>query len=205
MSFDDTLNEITRVRDADAYYRSHHEIDTIIGHYLGGAAALSLEKQYKQEGDNPYGIIQYKTFGSPVVSGNLGSRVGKFCKSIVMNSILDLGVAGGLTIGSFADSAIGFADGGVLIGLGADIGKQIANDMGTRLTEDNNTSPDRVRCFGDPISAFDCQAQTVMPSFKQRGKSQHIHILVYLCRMQCLSMILKRTHYSRPQMIRMPK
>ena len=31
-------------RGADAYYRSHHEIGTVIGHSLGGAVALSLEK-----------------------------------------------------------------------------------------------------------------------------------------------------------------
>ena len=33
--------------DADAYYRSHHEIETVIGNSLGGAVALSLEEQYK--------------------------------------------------------------------------------------------------------------------------------------------------------------
>ena len=66
----DTLNTTHRGRTADAYYRSHHEIDTVIGHSLGGAVALSLEKQYKKEGDNPYGVIQSKTFGSPTVSGD---------------------------------------------------------------------------------------------------------------------------------------
>ena len=45
LSFDDTLNKAKRGRDADAYYRSHHEIDTVIGHSLGGAIALSSEKQ----------------------------------------------------------------------------------------------------------------------------------------------------------------
>ena len=50
------------------YYRSHKsETDTIIGRSLGGAVALSLEKQDKKEGNNPYGIIQSKTFGAPVV------------------------------------------------------------------------------------------------------------------------------------------
>ena len=34
--------------DADAYYRSHHETDSVIGHSLVGAVALPLEKQYKQ-------------------------------------------------------------------------------------------------------------------------------------------------------------
>ena len=45
--FDDALNKSKRGRDADAYYRSHHEINTVIGHSLGGAVALPLEKQYK--------------------------------------------------------------------------------------------------------------------------------------------------------------
>ena len=52
------------------YYRPHHGIDTVIGHSLGGAVALSLEKQYIKEGHNPYGTIQSKTFGSPTVSGD---------------------------------------------------------------------------------------------------------------------------------------
>ena len=85
LPFDDTLNKTKRGRDADAYYRSHNEIDTAIRHPLGGAVALSLEKQYKKEGNNPYGIVQSKTFGAPTVSGNLGSRFGKVGKSIVKN------------------------------------------------------------------------------------------------------------------------
>ena len=48
LPFDDTLNKTKRGRDADAYYRSHREIDTVIGHSLGGAIALSLEKQYNR-------------------------------------------------------------------------------------------------------------------------------------------------------------
>ena len=71
LPFDDTLNKTKSGRDADAYYRYHHEIDTVIGHSLGGAVALSLEQQYKKENNNPYGIIQSKTFGAPVVSGNI--------------------------------------------------------------------------------------------------------------------------------------
>ena len=58
--FDDTLNNTTRGNTADAYYRSHHGIDTVIGHSLGGAVSLALEKQYKQEGNNPFGIVQSK-------------------------------------------------------------------------------------------------------------------------------------------------
>ena len=48
-SFDDALNKTHRGRTADAYYRSHHEIDTVIGHSLGGAVVLSLGKQYKKK------------------------------------------------------------------------------------------------------------------------------------------------------------
>ena len=40
--------------------------------------------------------------------------------------------------------------------------------MGDRLTPDNSTSPDIIIYFGDPISAFDFQATTAFPSFKQR-------------------------------------
>ena len=48
LSFDDTLNKTKRGRDADAYYRSHHEIDTLIGHSLGGAVSLALESNIKK-------------------------------------------------------------------------------------------------------------------------------------------------------------
>ena len=43
------LNKTKKGRDADAYYRSHHEIDTVIGHSLGGAVALSLENNIKKK------------------------------------------------------------------------------------------------------------------------------------------------------------
>ena len=64
LSFADTLSKTKRGRDADAYYRSHHEIDTAIGHSLCAAVSLALEKHYKQEGINPYGIIQSKSFSA---------------------------------------------------------------------------------------------------------------------------------------------
>ena len=44
----DTLNKTKRGRDADAYYRSHHEIDTVIGHSLGGNVSLALGKTIQQ-------------------------------------------------------------------------------------------------------------------------------------------------------------
>ena len=49
LPFDDTLNSTKRGRDADAYYRSHHEIDTITGHSLGGAVSLALENNIKKK------------------------------------------------------------------------------------------------------------------------------------------------------------
>ena len=91
-----------------------------------------------------------------------------FNKNIVKNELVGAGVAGGLAIGTSADVAIGFSDGGLLSGLGADIGKNISSDFSNRITPDNNTSPNRILYFGDPISAFDFNATTVMPSFKQR-------------------------------------
>ena len=107
LPFNDTLNMTTRGRTADKYYRSRgSEIDTVIGHSLGGAVALSLEKQYKKEGNNPYGIIQSKTFGSPTVSANF-----------------------------------------------------------------TNNNPNRIRYFGDPISALDFGSTTVMPSLGFRWKN----------------------------------
>ena len=92
LPFDDTLNKTKRGRDSDAYYRSHHEISIVIGHSLGGAVALSLEKQYKEQGNNPYGIIQSKTFGAPVVSGSSGNRLGDYGKSIVKDSIRSVSI-----------------------------------------------------------------------------------------------------------------
>ena len=71
------LKKTNRGRDADAYYRSHHEIDTVIGHSLGGAVALSLEEQCKKEGNNPIGIVQPKTLGAPTVSGHIKSQLFK--------------------------------------------------------------------------------------------------------------------------------
>ena len=43
---DDTRNETKRGRDADAYYRPHHETDTAIGHSFGAAVSLALEKHH---------------------------------------------------------------------------------------------------------------------------------------------------------------
>ena len=71
-------------------------------------------------------------------------------------------------IGAPADSIIGFSDGGLLTGMGADIGKKISSDFANRVTEDTNTPPDRIGYFGDTIIAFDFNAKAVMPSMNFR-------------------------------------
>ena len=86
-------------------------------------------------------------------------------KNIVNNEIIGAGIAGGVSIGASADSAIGFADGGLLFGLGADIGKEVSPDFANGVTEDNNTSPNRIIYLCDPIFAFGFQATTAMPLF----------------------------------------
>ena len=107
------------------------------------------------------------------MSGNLGSRFGEVGKSLVKDKMIGAGVASGLAIGTSADSATGFADGGLLTGLGADIGKQVSTEMANMLTEDNNTMPDRMLYFGDPTSAMDFNAKAVMPPFKQRWNNSY--------------------------------
>ena len=56
-------------------------------------------------------------------------------------------------------------------GLGADIGKQVSSDFANRITEDTNTSPDIIRYFGDPVSMFDFNSTTVMPSMGFRWEN----------------------------------
>ena len=168
LPFDDIFNKTKRGRDADAYHRSHHEIDTITGHSLGGAVALSLQKAYKKEDGNPYGIVQSKKFGSPTVSGNISNPL---LKNIAKDEIVAGGVAGGWSVGASADSAAGFSGGGLLTGLGADICKKVSTDFANRITSDTNTSPDRIRYFGDPVSMFDFNSTPVFPSFKQRWRN----------------------------------
>ena len=102
---------------------------------MGGAVALSLENNRTNKIMTLMELFNLR-FSVRLLSGKLRSSLGKVGKSIVKGSMLDLGVAGGV----YADSAISFADGGLIIKLSADI----ANDMGTRLTSDSNTSLDLI-------------------------------------------------------------
>ena len=174
---DDISNKTERGGYAD---RSHHGIDTVIRHSLGGSVSLALGKQCKKEGNNPYVMFHSKAYGAPpVVSGNLGSALGKVGKSIINNYILYFCVAGGAIAGGAIDSAIGFSDGGILTGMGADIGKKISTDMANILTEDNDTSPDRIRYVGDPIRAMGFIAKAVFPSLNSDGIIVRIVSLVF--------------------------
>ena len=71
LQFDDTLNKLQEVEmqmlTTDLITRS-----TLLLATLGGSVALPLEKQGKK-GNNPYGIAQSKTYGAPVISGNIKS------------------------------------------------------------------------------------------------------------------------------------
>ena len=82
---------------------------------------------------------------------------------------MDLSIAGGLSISSAINSLAETP--GVFTGLTTDISKKLASDMGNRLTNDDNTNPDRVRYFGDPTTAFVFQATSIMPSFNQRWRN----------------------------------
>ena len=92
-------------------------------------------------------------------------------KNIIKNGIVAGGVAGMGYIGTSADAAIGFSDGGLLTGMGADIVKKVSTDFANRITSDTNSSPDRILYFGDPISMCDLNSTTTMPSFKQRWRN----------------------------------
>ena len=65
--------------------------------------------------------------------------------------------------------------------MGADIGKKVSTDFANRITSDTNTSPDRIRYFGDPVSMFDFNSTTVMPSFGFRfNTSAHSYKGVFI-------------------------
>ena len=71
-------------------------------------------------------------------------------------------------VGASADSAIAFSDGGLLTGMGVDIGNKVSTDFANRITPYTNTSPGRIGYFGDSVSMFDFSSTAVFPSFKQR-------------------------------------
>ena len=49
--------------------------------------------------------------------------------------------------------------------------KKLSSDFANRITEDTNTSPDRIKYCGDPVSIFDFNSTTVMPSMGSRWEN----------------------------------
>ena len=62
------------------------------------------------------------------------------------------------------DAATGFTDEGFFTYGLSTAGSKIGSTIGTRLTTSKEDNPDRIRYAGDPISAFDFNAKTVVPS-----------------------------------------
>ena len=113
--YGNTLNVTKRGRDVEGYYRNHMtEIDTIIGHSMGGNVSLALEEKYRDDKiDIPgVGIKQVKTFGAPVVAGNLGGN-NQLIKKVVVKGNEMLGSSIGTSIGAGLDAATGFTDEGL--------------------------------------------------------------------------------------------
>ena len=115
LPWENTLNLTKRGRDVEAYYRNHMtEIDTVIGHSLGGSVALSLEEKYRHDkiGIPNVGIKQVKTFGAPVVAANLGGN-NPIVKDLVVRGTTNLGGEIGGAVGAGVDSLTGFTDQGL--------------------------------------------------------------------------------------------
>ena len=130
------------------------EIDTVIGHNLGGAVSLALEDKYRHDKiDIPgIGIKQVKTFGAPVVAGNIGGS-NQFWKDQVVKGTENLGSKVGREIGGMIgasiDSLTGFEDLGLFTECstraGTKVGTKVGNTVGTRLTTRPENNPDRIR------------------------------------------------------------
>ena len=58
-------------------------------------------------------------------------------------------------IGASADAAIGFPDGGLFTGMGADINEKVSTDFANGITSDTKASPNIIRHVGVPANAFD--------------------------------------------------
>ena len=62
------------------------------------------------------------------------------------------------------DAATGSTDEGLFTYGLSTAGSKIGSTIGTRLTTSKEDNPDRIRYAGDPISAFDFNGETVVPS-----------------------------------------
>ena len=108
-------------------------------------------------------IKQVNTFGAPVVAGNIGGN-NQQIKDLVLKGSQGLGTAVGTEIGVSMDAATGFTDEGLFTYGLSTAGGKIGSTIGTRLTTSKEDNPDRIRYAGDPFSALDFNAKTVIPS-----------------------------------------
>ena len=127
---------------------------------------MSLEEKYRHGTLNipGVGIKQVKTFGAPVVAANIGGN-NTIVKEVVVKVATNLGASIGGAVGAGVDSLTGFTDQGLFTSRLIKEGGKLGAKVGTRLTTRPETNPDRIRYYGDPISAFDFNAKSVMPSF----------------------------------------
>ena len=85
-------------------------------------------------------------------------------KDLVLKGSQGLGTAVGTSIGAGVDAATGFTDEGLFTAGLSHAGGKIGGTIGTNLTTRKEDNPDRIRYAGDPISALDFNAKTVVPS-----------------------------------------
>jgi hypothetical protein len=152
--FDDSL-AMYRGQEAEAAILSHREIDTVIGYSMGGSVALALEEKYPH--------LKSKTINAPVLSMNAHPLV----KKAINKGISGLTEGTGSALGASVDTMTGYADAGYMtqVGktVGGKIGEKINKSIEKRIT-DKNDDPTRIRYYGDPISALDFKAKSVVPS-----------------------------------------
>ena len=92
----------------------------------------------------------------------------KRIKDLVVKGSQGLGTAVGTSIGAGVDAATGLTDEGLFTAGLSHAGGKIRGTIGTNLTTRKEDNPDRIRYAGDPISALDFNAKTVVPSLNFR-------------------------------------
>ena len=104
-----------------------------------------------------------KTFGAPVVAGNIGGHT-PVIKDLVVRGTTNIGAEIGGAVGVGVDSFTGFTDQGLFTAGLSSAGGKVGAKVGTRLTTRPETNPDRIRYYGDPSSSLDLNAKRVLPS-----------------------------------------
>ena len=116
------------------------------------------------------------TFGVPVVVANLGGNNQAITNLVVSNSE-NLGAVIGAEVGAGVDSLTGFTDSGAFTAMSSAAGGKFGRKVAERLTTRPENNPDRIRYYGDPISMFDFNAKSVVPSLEfRKDHSAHSYI-----------------------------